>query len=424
MLLQFNFQNYKSFKNETTLNMWSSSSSELNGSLIKIADEKILPLANIFGANAHGKSNIIEALKYMQYNVLTSSAFSEVNSNILQNNFSQRFVPPKPFLFDKESKNRESTFEVYFLNKSDEKIYNYGFTMTAQGIGEEWLNIKKSKNAVSKQIFYRNEAQNEFNISKSFGILKELLLKVINKNTLIISFGYLFKIAECENVYEWFQKLDIIDLANDIFSLNASNVVSKELIENEKARNELVTFLNCFDDSIKGFEVKKIDLSEQKQKIELFSKHQINDSDDMMDLDFSDESQGTIRMYSLYKHIKNAIDNGSVLCIDEVNSKLHPMLIKRIIDMFNNPKENINNAQLIFTSHDLTQLEITNMRRDQIWFVEKNEQQVSELYSLANIELNDGSKVRKDTNYFINYFNGKFGAIPKLKPFWIKENNQ
>ena len=148
------------------------------------------------------------------------------------------------------------------------------------------------------------------------------------------------------------------------------------------------------------------------------------DSDQTVSIPLQNESAGTLKMFALYPMLQDALSTGGVLFIDELNARLHPLLVRTFIITFLNPEINTKNAQLIFTSHDSCQLNGNMLRRDEIWFTEKDADGVSTLYSLADFIDENGAKIRKDENYERNYLSGKYGAIPSLKYFnMFKENN-
>jgi AAA15 family ATPase/GTPase len=133
----------------------------------------------------------------------------------------------------------------------------------------------------------------------------------------------------------------------------------------------------------------------------------------------SEESSGTLKMFALYQPIQDVLERGSTLFIDELNARLHPLLVRNIILTFTNSEINKNNAQLVFTTHDTWQLSNDLLRRDEIWFVEKDKDGVSDLYSLSDFLDSEGEKIRKDEVYAKNYLVGKYGAIPKLKSLYM-----
>ena len=143
--------------------------------------------------------------------------------------------------------------------------------------------------------------------------------------------------------------------------------------------------------------------------------HKKIDSDEVAEIPLGMESAGTLKMFALYPELQEVLQNGSVFFIDELNARLHPLLVRNFILIFLNPEVNVNHAQLIFTTHDTWQLSNQLLRRDEIWFTEKDTDGVSTLYSLADFISEDGTKIRKDESYEKNYLLGKYGAIPTLK---------
>lgn len=135
----------------------------------------------------------------------------------------------------------------------------------------------------------------------------------------------------------------------------------------------------------------------------------------MAEIPLSHESAGTLKMFSLYPKLHDVLENGGVFFVDELNARLHPLLIRNFILTFLNPETNKSHAQLIFTTHDTWQLTNQLLRRDEIWFTDKNKMGLSSLYSLADFVDEDGSHIRKDESYEKNYLLGKYGAIPALK---------
>ena len=138
-------------------------------------------------------------------------------------------------------------------------------------------------------------------------------------------------------------------------------------------------------------------------------------SNDFAEIPLGSESAGTLKMFALYPELQEVISKGSIFFIDELNARLHPLLVRNFLLIFFNPNVNTKHAQLIFTTHDTWQLSNQLLRRDEIWFVEKDTDGISTLYSLADFVNTDGTHIRKDENYEKNYLVGKYGAIPTLK---------
>lgn len=418
MLLKFKFKNYKSFKEEVCLDLTATKITEFSDRNFEVGNIKVLPIASIFGANASGKSNVMEAFRFMVDYVIMSLNFAGGQINpALQN----RVIKPTPFLFDSKSENEGSKFEIYFVMNNDkaERIYQYGFIFNNGMIEEEWLYSKaKTSREGFKSIFYRSKDENDYS-----GLEKDKIKNIevsMQKETLILTLGAKLNETLLNNIYNWFSKIMYIDFGNiaESIMLYQGVGISRLMLE-KKMQDEMVKYISSFDESIKGMDAneREIDPVTKRKIIEVNFHHKKNDSNEIKPLPMQLESAGTQKMFILFPYFNNILKNGQVIFIDELNSRLHPLLIRTIIQMFTNSEMNKNNAQLIFTSHDIWQLKSDVMRRDEIWFTEKNERGESSLYSLSDFIDENGEKIRKDEDYQKNYILGKYGAIPNLKGF-------
>ena len=208
MLLQFNFKNFKSFKDDTTLDMTATKSKEYESHVIERGYERILPVAAIFGANASGKTNILEAFKFMQKYVLYSFGYGGENKRRGKTSLYSQLTP---FLFDTDSSTSPSSFEVYFIIPEDskEKTYNYGFTLDKNGVCEEWLNCKSKSSENARRIFYRNHDDNDLSGIDKDNAGKNIMAALENE-TLILSLGAKLKIKQLKMIYNWFYNNDDI----------------------------------------------------------------------------------------------------------------------------------------------------------------------------------------------------------------------
>jgi AAA15 family ATPase/GTPase len=416
MLLQFNFRNYKSFRDDASLDLKATKISEHSDQVVSLANNKILRLAIIYGANASGKSNVYDAFFYMTYYVVNSFKFG--GETEVKSSKEAEQVEVSPFMFDVDSQENKSTFEVIFVDQTDEnsKTYQYGFSLRKTEVLEEWLNCKTKTAREFKKIFYRDKNRLEFE-----GIppkSKENITIALEKETLVVSLGARLKIPKLKVIRDWFYQNEVIDFSNPAESFFRASRIPAEFAFNTEVQNKVVRFFESFDDSIKGFEVKKVITDDNKsdgEHYQIRTQHRIINSDKMALIPLQNESQGTLEMFSLYPSIEEVLKNGSVLFVDELNTKLHPLLVRNIIRTFLDPEINIKNAQLIFTTHDVWQMENDLLRRDEIWFTEKDSNGVSKLFSLAELSDSEGNKIRKDENYEKNYLNGKYGAIPYIK---------
>lgn len=410
MLIQFNFKNYKSFRDEATLDLSAAKMTEFSDRVVCVGSEKILPVAAIYGANASGKSNVYNAFEYMTEYVVESFKYGDEEEKFTE-------YRPTPFLFDSKSENVESSFEVYFTIPGDkaEKSYNYGFCVGKVGITEEWLNVKAKTARKYSPVFYRSEDTLDLTgIPKNS---RENIEVALEKQVLIVSLGAKLKIAKCKAIRDWFFTNQFADFGDVITNFFMSRRLPKEFVEDNNVQKKVVEYFASFDENIKDFRVEKIpaegDSKEDKYKINAL--HKKIDSDEMAEIPLAMESAGTLKMFALYPELQEVINKGSVFFIDELNARLHPLLVRNFILTFLNPQINVNHAQLVFTTHDTWQLSNQLLRRDEIWFTEKSHQGISTLYSLADFVDEDGTRIRKDESYEKNYLIGKYGAIPTLK---------
>lgn len=416
MLIQFNFKNFKSFREETTLDLSAARMTEFSDRVVTIGNEKILPVAAIYGANASGKSNIYSAFEYMSKYVVNSFKYGDEEEKFEE-------YRPTPFLFDSISSDAESSFEVYFTVTGDkaEKIYNYGFCVDREGITEEWLNVKAKTARKYSTVFYRNTVENELDLSGFPKNSRNNIQVALEKQVLIVSLGAKLKISECKIIRDWFLVNEFADFGDIFTNFYLSRRLPRRFVEDKEVQNRVIEYLSSFDEHIKDFKIEKIPYDEENKRdaYKINVLHKMIDSNDMAEIPLSMESAGTLKMFSLYPELQKVLERGSVFFIDELNARLHPLLVRNFVITFLNPEINKNHAQLIFTTHDTWQLSNQLLRRDEIWFVEKNSQQISTLYSLADFVDEDGSRIRKDESYEKNYLIGKYGAIPTLKNIHI-----
>lgn len=410
MLIQFNFENFRSFRDEVNLDLSATKMTEFSGRVAAVGGEKILSVAAIYGANASGKSNIYHAFEYMSEYVINSFRYGDEGETFAQ-------YRPIPFLFDSTSENAESSFEVYFTMPEDktEKTYNYGFCVGKEGITEEWLNTKAKSARKFSQVFYRSE--DELDLS---GLPKNSRNNIeisLERQVLVVSLGAKLKIAKCKGIRDWFYANEFADFGDAVSNFFLSRRLPKGFVKDKDVQKKVVEYLASFDEHIQDFDIEKAqyegDTKDEIYKINAL--HKKIDSKEMAQIPLGEESAGTLKMFALYPELQEVLSKGSVFFIDELNARLHPLLVRNFVLTFLNPEININHAQLIFTTHDTWQLSNQLLRRDEIWFTEKNKEGLSSLYSLADFLDEDGVKIRKDENYEKNYLVGKYGAIPVLK---------
>lgn len=422
MLIQFRYKNFKSFKDDTILDFSATKITEHSDRVVQIGNEKILPTAAIFGANASGKSNVIQAFRFMTTYVIDSFAFGGEGDD---KKSKTKKLKQTPFLFDKDSRDAESSFEVYFISSEEAgcKSYNYGFTLDQTGIVEEWLNAKSKTARSYKPVFYRN--RDELDLSGLPAKSQEIIRMTLEPETLIVSLGAKLKISKLKCIRDWFYGTNFTNFGNPIENVFLSSLIPDGFADDKDVQKKVVDYFATFDSSIVGFNVEVIKSDDEDSRhIKIDALHEVIGSDEFASIPLEEESDGTLKMFALYPALQDTLESGGVLFVDELNARLHPLLVRGFLITFLNPETNPNHAQLVFTTHDSWQLSNNLLRRDEIWFTEKEQSGVSTLYSLADFVDEDGSKIRKDESYEKNYLLGKYGAIPTLKYFdMFKGNN-
>ena len=414
MLLQFYFSNYRSFEGEGILDMRASGSNELSSHIRNTLNEKVLPVTAIYGANASGKSSVFEAFQFMTWCVLESLSFSDDNK---KNPYKLKV---DSFKFS-ESREKPSEFEINYIDKKGKKelYYNYGFKIDNSGILGEYL-ASNTKTGVKRNedytYIFKRERNQKLYLDSSIEKFRENLEISLKEKTLLVSLGAKLNIDEFIRVRTWFINTEVINFSNSLYGAFLENILPNNIIESEEVRKNLVSFINSFDDSIIDIEVEKISAIDENDKdnYRVFTIHKSDKGTSTARISMNEESSGTKKMFSLYQTLLDVLEKGGVFFADELDIKLHPLLMRNILLTFTDKEKNPNNAQLIFTTHNTIYMDMDLLRRDEIWFVEKDNG-VSNLYSLDDITNEKGEKVRKDSNYEKHYLLGNYGAIPNLK---------
>lgn len=415
MLIQFRFKNFKSFKDDTILDLSATKITEHSDRVVQAGNEKVLSTAAIFGANASGKSNVIEAFRFMATYVIESFAFGGEGD---EKKSKTKKLKHTPFLFDKESRDSESSFEVYFITSEETgcKSYNYGFTLEQNGVVEEWLNTKSKTARTYKSVFYRN--RDELDLSGLPAKSQEIIRLTLERETLIVSLGAKLKISKLKCIRDWFYNTNFANFGNPLENAFLSSLIPDGFADSKDVQQKVVDYFATFDSSIVGFNVEVIKGDDEDSRhVRIDAMHKVIGSDELASIPLEEESDGTLKMFALYPALQDTLESGGVLFVDELNARLHPLLVRGFLITFLNPTTNPKHAQLVFTTHDSWQLSNNLLRRDEIWFTEKAQTGVSTLYSLADFVDVDGIKIRKDESYEKNYLLGKYGAIPTLRYF-------
>lgn len=420
MILEFTLENYRSFYGKKTLVLEADKAlkecSDTN--LFEYNKHTLLRSLALYGANSSGKSNLVSAMHTMARCVLLSV---KLNDN--------EELEYDPFLLLKGN-DSPTMFEIVFL-KGD-YYYRYGFRYNLERIVDEWLFRKTTLRSKEQMLFVRNEegiCVDENNFPEGAGYEEKT-----NDNRLFLSLCQQLGGEISRQVISWFQSdFNVISGLNNqqyrafskLFFHKKESLSAEALDFFQKLRLGFNNILTHEEDpnipQDLPTELKAIFQRETqgKKNIELDSVHnvysEIGKVIGTINFSFEDrESSGTNKLFDLSGPIFETLYSGAVLVIDELDAKMHPLISQYIIELFNNPETNPKNAQLIFTTHDTHLLSQKILRRDQIWFTEKDAKEQTDLYSLMDIVLPDGTKPRNDANYERNYIAGRYGAIPYI----------
>lgn len=397
MLVQFMVKNVLSFKEETILDMTAIHAyKEHESNLIEIGyKEKFLRVASIYGANASGKSNLNVAMGCFQSIIVNS--FNNVE-NESEKAISKHYVP---FLFSEESDNSEFQM-VMILGKYE---YRYGFEYNPEAIEMEWLYRKNLETNRKTTVFERAKDVIEFGpaVRKECDKYKEQ----VPEETLVLSMFNKLKLKTdiFRMVFEGTMSTLVLppDFGEDTHFLKA---FLPRIID--EGKEKLLEFLTAIDTGIRD-----ISYNDNEKEIRFETVHRGKNGRDYP-LNLFLESAGTVKSIMIYIYAQMAIEGDKAIFVDELNIKLHPLLLKFIIDLF---YENDSYAQLLYTTHDTTLMDKKFFRRDQIWFVQKDEYGCSELVALSDY------KVRSDASFEKDYLAGVYGGIPLLQEFRVKEGS-
>lgn len=398
MLCQFTVRNFKSIRDAVTFDMQATAISEHEDRIIKDKDEELyLPVSAVYGPNGGGKSNVLEALHSLVTKVLRPLYATSNNEEIA---IKMKKLVIEPFAFDEETRNKPTEFELFFRTKMAE--YRYELTVKREIIEYERLDRIKLDTGRKSALFERNE--DEITLKGAFSRLKTSN-ELSDTLPLLSYLGITYRKNEVvQDVLDWFdEEINFLNYGNPMQELRMA--VSKS----EDVKKLMLQMIQEMDLDIVDFRVEE----KENDRIEVFTKHIIDEYE--AELNLFDESSGTKKLFGLLPFIAKSLLKGTTLVIDELDAKIHPVLLKYLIMTFSDMEKNKKGAQLIFTSHDLSTMNSEVFRRDEIWFVAKGNRQNSKLYSLVEFKNKKGESVRKDAKFDKQYLEGKYGADPYLR---------
>jgi len=427
MIIQFSLKNYKVFKEQATLSFVASNYDKdvrEDENVIPISDFKLrlLKSAVVYGANASGKSKLIEGLNFMRNFVIHSAKESQTGEAI----------DVAPFRLSTESEESSSEFETVFIKNNE--LFRYGFEVNNKIIVSEWLYHRPHTKEV--EIFYR-EKQN-FEIHQRLFKSARMIVKeeLVRDNSLLLSVAAQFNIELAKTVLEWFKGVRTISGLSE----EGYHGFTMRKTTDTDSKKKILKLIKAADLGIIDISAQKLDLEnlpkDMPNQVKEIIRKKISEenAEFLSDIqtthkkfdenkksvgieEFSlenDESSGTKKFFALTGPVLDALEKGYILAIDEMDSKLHPNLTCKLISMFNSSKSNPRNAQLVFNTHNTNLLDSGLFRRDQIWFTQKDKYGVAKLFSLSDFK---STEVRKDERFEDNYIRGKYGAIPYLDYF-------
>lgn len=406
MLCQFTVKNYKSIRDEVTLDMQAAAISEHEDRIIRDKDGEIfLPVSAIYGPNGGGKSNVLEALHTLAVKVLRPLYATGDNEERI---FLQKKIIIEPFAFSEKTKSEPTEFEIFFRTELAE--YRYILHVKREVVVYERLDRVKMDTGRRSALFERGE---EIMLKGAFAKLK--ISDELSETLPLLSYiGITYKKNEVvKDVLEWFEyRIDFLNYGNPMEELRMA------VSSSEAVKHLMLQMIQEMDLDIVDFRVVK----DENDRIDVYTKHMVEGRE--TELNLLEESSGTKKLFGLMPFIADSLLSGTTLVIDELDAKIHPVLLRYIIMMFSNMNINKKKAQLIFTSHDLSTMNSEVFRRDEIWFVAKGTTQNSQLYSLVEFKNEKGESVRKDAKFDKQYLEGKYGADPYLKRIidWGKVN--
>ncbi len=407
MLCQFTVKNYKSIRDEMTFDMQAAAISEHENNIIRDKDgELFLPISAIYGPNGGGKSNVLEAMHTLASKVLRPLyATGDKEERI----FLQKRLLIEPFAFSKKTKSQPTEFEIFFRTEIAE--YRYKLHIMKDVVNYESLDRVKLDTGRRSALFERDTE--EISLKGVFSKLKAS--EDLSATLPLLSYlGITYKKNEVvKDVLDWFEYgIDFLNYGNPIEELRMA------VSNSEDVKQLMLDMIQEMDLDIVDFRV----VEDENDRIDVYTKHLVDGYE--TELNLLEESSGTRKLFSLMPFIAGCLLTGTVLVIDELDAKIHPVLLRHIIMMFNDMSINKKKAQLIFTSHDLSTMNNEVFRRDEIWFVAKGNAQNSKLYSLVEFKNEKGESVRKDAKFDKQYLEGKYGADPYLKRIidWGKVN--
>jgi uncharacterized protein len=416
MLINFKIKNFRSIKDEIILDMQATKDkTSKEQAVFEVGKIAFLKSAAIYGPNASGKSNILKAFAVFHKMILESMLRSNMNIDL----------PNEYFKLNSETENKPSFFEMKFL--ISDTVFVYGFEINKKKVCAEWLKQEKGNKILFERIEQEIRSNKNYFQEATAALKKQTAERVLFLSILAANNGEISK-----RIVDFVHKINIISGAQRGNTLDFS---FGQFLNNLKISERMKEFVLKADFGVVDIKAnEKMILAKQIQNIPdkfkealfkedskiaerslkfLHKKYNNNKEEagnEPLDF-FAEESDGTQQMFALSAPFIDTLENGKVLFIDEIDASLHPLLCQYLISLFNSKEKNTKNAQLIFTTHDISLLKEELLRRDQIYFTDKNKIGSTELFSLSDIS------ERKGVDFAKRYLEGRYDALPYLSDF-------
>ncbi len=392
MLIEFSVSNFRSFKNKVILSMFSKRNKELIEQTFDLNKNiKLLKSIVIYGSNSGGKSNLLTAFSYLEYLILKS--FNSDGEKVIKNEY---------YLFDEKFKKIPTEFVIDFYQNNI--YFRYSLSTLNKKVYYECLEVKE-KNKKNIKLFERN--QQKFNISKDFEFAQKYSEDVA-EDVLLVSNIFRTENNYIKNFKEWFLKLEMLNYGDTFYEIFQNKVNIKKIKNDATYKKELLSFLKGADEEIIDLSFKTIthldeEGNEEKEDVLVYSHKLENSQDKLLEVSIQKLSDGTQKILKLFDNLYSLKEKGGILFVDELDAKLHPLLVEKVVEYVQNHK----NSQLIITLHNHYLLDNQKFRRDAIYFVKKING-TSKLKTLYDLKDKNGNRVRNDALYHKEYLDKKY----------------
>jgi len=422
MLIEFRVSNFRSFNEEQVLSLVAARRDAKHpDSLIQCNGFDLLKSTVVYGANASGKSNLIKAFWIMKSIVCGSATKSNLGDPI---------PGIFPFRLNLETTKKPTRFEVTLL--LDDICFLYGFSATRERVHDEFLRVRAPNAKERERTWFRRTLDADGNTDWEFGGLFEKETKGLKgnlqstrDNCLLLSYAAQFNVKCLSRLFLWFRNnLRVEDMSDNPDPLKQETARAAQgneaffgrvlgLVRDADFGIEKISFQPNILDSM----FKEVTETSAPAALDIQTLHRVEGSDVPIAFDMrEDESNGTNRFFALVGPFLEALDDGRVVVVDELECSMHPLLTRKLIELFQDPEQNKKGAQLIFATHDVSLMDPYLFRRDQIWIVEKRQSGASVLFSLYDFETEE--RPRNTEAFQKNYLAGRYGGVPSFGPFF------